>query len=124
MVDGVQNIDDKALRLAVASWRTVLAKLAAEQAALRELGALKQRSIAAKVAENSGEKFSGEATEYTYWEYGMEQGAFSLAIIADDEWVANLRHIVNLLHDYQTQLTSVRDILKRNLTFLRERSSV
>jgi hypothetical protein len=42
MADGVQNIDDKALRLAVASWRTVLDELSAEQAALRELGTLKR----------------------------------------------------------------------------------
>ncbi len=124
MVDGVQNIDDKALRLAIASWRTVLAEVDAEQAALRELGTLKQRSIAAKIAQNSGERFSDEAMEYNYWEYGMESGAYVRAVIADDDWVANQRHLLNLLYDYQEQLASVRDILKRNLTLLRERARI
>ena len=121
MVDGVQNIDGKALRLAIASWRTVLDELSAEQAALRELGTLKERSIAANIAQESGERFSYEAMEYDYWAYGMESGAFSRAVIADDAWVANQRHLLNLLYDYQKQLASVREVLKRNLTLLRER---
>ena len=45
MVDGVQNVDDRGLRMAIASWRTVLEELDAEQAALRELGTLKIRSL-------------------------------------------------------------------------------
>ena len=60
--------------------------------------------------------------EYNYWTYGMESGAFTRAIIADDEWVATQRHLLNLLYDYQMQLASVRDILKRNLTLVRERA--
>ena len=69
MVDGVQNVDDRDLRMAIASWRTV-----------------------------------------------------SRAAIADDEWVANQRHLLNLLYAYQIQLTDVREILKRNLSILRERA--
>ena len=60
--------------------------------------------------------------EYNYWAYGMESGAFSRAIIADDEWVANQRHLLNLLYAYQKQLADVRETLKRNLTLLRERA--
>ena len=52
----------------------------------------------------------------------MESGAFIRAVIADDEWVANQRHLLNLLYDYQMQLASVREILKRNLTLLRDRA--
>ncbi len=124
MVDGVQNIDDKALRLAIASWRTVLDELSAEQAAMRELGTLKVRSIAANIAHESGERFSGEAMEHNYWAFGMESGAHYRAIIADDEWVATQRHLLNLLYDYQEQLASVRDILIRNLTLLRDRARI
>lgn len=69
MVDGVQNVDDRDLRMAIASWRTV-----------------------------------------------------SRAAIADDEWVANQRHLLNLLYAYQIQLADVREILKRNLSLLRERA--
>lgn len=69
MVDGVQNVDDRDLRMAIASWRTV-----------------------------------------------------SRAAIADDEWVANQRHLLNLLYAYQMQLADVREILKRNLSLLRERA--
>jgi len=124
MADGIQNIDDKALRLAVASWRTVLAEVTAEQAALRELGTLKQRSIETRIVQNSAERFSGEAVEYNFWTYGMEPGAFYLAVIADDEWVANLRHLVNLLHDYHVQLSDIQNILERNLTLLQERAKI
>jgi hypothetical protein len=122
MVDGVQNVDDRGLRMAIASWRTVLAELDAEQAALRELGTLKIRSLAARVAQESGERFSHEAMENDYWSYGMESGAFSRAAIADDEWVANQRHLLNLLYAYRIQLAAVREILERNLTLLRERA--
>jgi hypothetical protein len=122
MVDGVQNIDDKALRVAVASWRTVLAELTAEQAALRELGTLKNRSIGARIAQNSGEIISGEPTEIDYWAYGMKSDTFALAAIKDDEWVSSQRHVLNLLHDYQSQLADVRDVLDRNLTLLRQRA--
>ena len=122
MVDGVQNVDDKGLRMAIASWRTVLDELDAEQAALRELGTLKIRSLAAKVAQESGERFSHEAMEDDYWTYGMESGAFSRAVIANDEWVANQRHLLNLLYDYQVQLAAVRETLERNLTLLRGRA--
>ena len=69
MLDGVQNVDDRDLRMAIASWRTV-----------------------------------------------------SRAAIADDEWVANQRHLLNLLYAYQMQLADVREILKRNLSLLRERA--
>lgn len=69
MLDGVQNVDDRDLRMAIASWRTV-----------------------------------------------------SRAAIADDEWVANQRHLLNLLYAYQIQLADVREILKRNLSLLRERA--
>lgn len=123
MVDGVQDIEDDSLRLAVASWRTVLDELTAGQSALRELGTLRERSIASRIAQDSGVKISGEEAEYGYWSYGMELGAFSLAAIADDEWIAMQRHLVNLLNDYQTQLISVRDILERNLTLLSERKN-
>ena len=122
MVDGVQNVDDKGLRMAIASWSTELKELDAEQAALRELGTLKMRALAAKVAQESGERFSHEAMEDDYWSYGMESGAFSRAAIANDEWVANQRHLLNLLYAYQIQLTAVRETLKRNLTLLRERT--
>jgi hypothetical protein len=122
MVDGVQNIDDGALRMAIASWRTVLAELDAEQAALRELGTLENRRIVARIAQVSSKGISGEANDYDFWAYGMEPGAFALAVITDDEWVATQRHVVNLLHDYQDQLTVVRDVLRRNLTLLSERT--
>ena len=120
LVDGVQNIHDRDLRMAIASWRTVLEELDAEQAALRELGTLKGRSLSARVAQKSGERFSYEAMEDDYWSYGMESGEFSRAAIADDEWVANQRHLLNLLYAYQIQLADVRETLKRNLALLRE----
>ena len=45
-----------------------------------------------------------------------------IAVLDADEWVANQRHLLNLLYSYQEQLASVRDTLKRNLTLLRERA--
>ncbi len=60
--------------------------------------------------------------EYNYWEYGMESGAYIRAVIADDEWVANQRHLLNLLYAYQEQLAVIRAVLVRNLTLLRERA--
>ena len=120
MVDGVQNIDNRDLRMAIASWRTVLEELDAEQAALRELGTLKIRSLSARVAQKSGTRYSHEAMEDDYWSYGMESGEFSRAAIADDEWVANQRHLLNLLYAYQIQLAAVRETLKHNLALLRE----
>jgi hypothetical protein len=54
MEDGLQNINDAALRMAIASWRTVLAELDAEQAALRELGTIAGPRIASRIAQRSG----------------------------------------------------------------------
>jgi len=122
MIDGVQNIDNKALRQAVASWRTVLDELTAEQAALRELGTIEYRSIGARIAQNSVETILVDPSAIDYWAYGMDSGTFALTAISDDEWIATQRHILNLLHAYQSQLADVRDTLRRNLTLLANRS--
>lgn len=122
MADGVQNIEDERLRLAVASWRTVLDELTAEQAALRELGTMKLRVIGARIAQESGEEISDDISEIDYWAYGMASDTFAHAAISDDEWIANQRHILNLLNAYQTQLTDVRDVLRQNLELLRSRN--
>ena len=121
MEDGLQNIDDTSLRLAIASWRTVLAELDAEQAALRDLGTLAGPRIGSKIAQRSGKAYSNDMTEYGFG-YGMETGHFALAAFADDEWVANQRHLLNLLDRYQGQVISVRETLDRNLALLHERS--
>jgi len=122
MVDGVQNIEDQALRFAVASWRTVLDELTAEQAALREIGTLEIRSIGSRIAEESDEKISIEASEIDYWAYGMSSETFALAAISDDEWISKQRHLLNLLHSYEDQLADVRDVLIQNLVLLRDRA--
>ena len=124
MVDGIQNVEDKALRLAIASWRTVLDELTAEQAALRELGTLRIRSIGSRIAQDSDEKMSIEASEIDYWAYGMSSETYALAAISDEEWISNQRHLLNLLHSYETQLAELRGILNHNLTLLRERTRV
>jgi hypothetical protein len=121
LVDGLQNIDDTSLRLAVSSWRNVLAEVVAEQAALRELGTLIGPRISARIAQKSSKENSYETREYSNDEYGMGPGDFALAAIADDEWVANERHVLDLLTRYQTQLEFVRKTLEQNLTLLRER---
>jgi len=122
LVDGLQNIDDASLRLAVASWRSVLADLVAEQAALRELGTLDGPRIETKIAQESGKAYSNEAAEYSYYGHGMDAGDFALAAIADDEWVAHWRHILGLLERYQNDLVSVRETLERNLSLIHERA--
>jgi len=122
LVDGLQNIDDTSLRLAVASWRTVLADLVAEQAALRELGTLYEPRIGARIAQRSGKAYSNDVTDYSYYGYGMAVGDFALAAFADDEWVAGKRHTLDLLERYQNELVSVREKLERNLTLLHERA--
>ena len=118
--DGLQNIDDASLRLAVASWRTVLAKLVAEQAALRELGTMVGPSIETRIVQESGEAYSNGSTEYSYHGQGMDTGEFVLLAIADDEWIAYWRHLVGLLERYQMDLDSVREELEKNLLLLRE----
>jgi hypothetical protein len=101
--DGLQSIDDTSLRLAIASWRTVLAELDAEQSALRELGTLAGPGIAAKIAQRSGSAYSTDVSEYGYT-LGMELGEFALAAFADDEWIAHQRHLLNLLSGIKTNL--------------------
>lgn len=123
LADGLQNIDDASLRLAVASWRTVLAELVAEQTALRELGTLIGPRIGTKIVQDSGDAYSNEAAEYSYQGYGMDTGQFVLLAIADDEWVAYWRHLVGLLERYQSDLVSVREKLEGNLSLLRERTT-
>ena len=124
MVDGVQNIEDRALRLAIASWRTVLDELTAEQAALREMGTLRIRSIGSRIAQDSDEIISTEASEIDFWAYGMSSETYALAAISDEEWIRNHRHLLNLLHSYEDQLADVRDVLSHNLTLLRERTRI
>lgn len=122
MVDGVQNVADRDLRMAIASWRTVLNELDAEQAAMRQLGTLTDRALSARIAQESGVRFSREAMEDDYWSYGMGSVAFARTAIANDEWVANHRHLLNLFYAYQEQLADVRDALEGNLVLLRERA--
>ena len=121
LVDGLQNIDDTSLRLAVASWRNVLAEIVAEQTALRVKGTLDGPRISARIAQESGKAYSNESARYSYYGYGMETGDFALTAFADNEWVANQRHTLDLLNRYQSQLVSVRETLDQNLTLLRER---
>jgi hypothetical protein len=121
LVDGIQNIDNAPLRLAVASWRSVLADLVAEQAALRVLGTIEGPSIEARIAQASGKAYSGEGADYSYFGQGLDAGAFALAAIADDEWIAHMRHTLGLLERYQRDLVSVRETLNLNLTLIRER---
>ncbi|MDH4126039.1 MAG: hypothetical protein OEW64_10170 [Gammaproteobacteria bacterium] len=123
MVDGVQNIEDRDLRLAIASWRTVLAELDAEQAAVRELGTLTIRNVEARIARNSGAAILENATAYDYYlSYGIGTASFLRAAIADDEWLVLQSQLVSLLYDYRQQLVSVREILKSNLDLLRARA--
>jgi hypothetical protein len=119
LADGLQNIDDASLRLAVASWRTVLAKLVAEQAALRELGTLIGPSIETRIVQESGEAYSSEPADYSYHGQGMDTGEFVLLALADDEWIAYWRHLVGVLERYQMDLVSVREELEKNLMLLR-----
>ena len=113
MQDGLQNIDEVPLRMAIASWRAVLAELDAEQAALRELGTIAGPRIASKIAQRSGEGYSGNLQDSDAV-MGMELGAFALAAFSDDEWVAHQRHLLNLLSRYRRQVDSVRDTLEQN----------
>ena len=122
LADGLQNIDDASLRLAVASWRTVTAKLVAEQDALRELGTMIGPSIETRIVQESGEAYSNEAADYSYHGQGMDTGKFVLLAVADDEWIAYWRHLVGLLERYQMDLVSVQEKLENNLMLLRERT--
>jgi hypothetical protein len=122
MQDGLQNIDEVPLRMAIASWRTVLAELDAEQAALRELGTIAGPRIGSKIAQKSDEGYSGNLQDSGVV-MGMELGAFALAAFSDDEWVAHQRHLLNLLWRYRRQVDSVRDTLEQNLALLRERDT-
>jgi hypothetical protein len=120
MQDGLQNIDEVPLRMAIASWRSVLAELDAEQAALRELGTIAGPRIASKIAQRSGQGFSSDLNN-SGSVMGMELGDFALAAFSDDEWVAHQRHLLNLLWRYRWQVESVRETLEQNLVLLRER---
>jgi len=122
LVDGVQNIEDAPLRLAVASWHSMLSNLVAEQAALRELGAVYEPRIATKITQNSSKAVPNEVMEYSQSLHGMEPGDFALAAIADDEYVANQRQTLGMLLRYRADLIWVRDELEQNLILLRERS--
>jgi len=120
LADGLQNIDDASLRLAVASWHAVLAKLVAEQNALRELGTMIGPSIETRIVQESGKAYSNETTHYSSHGQGMDTGEFVLLAIADDEWIAYWRHLVGLLERYQMDLNSVQEELQENLLLLRE----
>jgi hypothetical protein len=122
MQDGLQNIEEVPLRMAIASWRAVLAELDAEQAALWELGTIAGPRIASKIAQRSGEAYSGNLQD-SGAVMGMELGAFALAAFSDDEWLAHQRHLLNLLWRYRGQVDSVRDTLEQNLALLREREA-
>lgn len=121
MEDGLQNINDTSLRMAVASWRTVLAELDAEQAALRELGTVAGPRIASKIAQRSGDGHSSDLSNFGV-SLGMELGDFALAAFADDEWVAHQRHLLNLLSRYREQVGFVRETLEQYLALLQERA--
>jgi len=123
LVDGVQNIEDASLRLAIASWRSTLDSLANEKAALSELGTVDEPRIGTIIAQESGKAFPNDVAEYPYFTHGMEPGDFALAAIGNDEWVALQRHTLGMLFRYQHAMASVRDTLEQNLTLLRERAN-
>lgn len=122
LVDGVQNIEDAPLRSAVASWHSVLGNLVAEQAALRELGAVDEPRVATKIAQDSSKAVPNDVMEYSQFMNGMEPGDFALAAIADDEYVAIQHQTLGMLLRYQADLIWVREKLEQNLILLHERS--
>ena len=123
LVDGVQNIEDAPLRLAIGSWRGRLDSLSNEKAALNKLGTVDDPRIGTIIAQESGKAFPVDATKFPEFVYGMEVGDFALAAIASDEWVAVQRQTLAILYRYQLAATSVRDTLEQNLTLLRERAN-
>jgi hypothetical protein len=123
LADGVQNIEDASLRLAIGSWRGRLDSLANEKAALNELGTVDDPRIGTIIAQESGKAFPVDATEFPEFVYGMKMGDFALAAIASEEWVALQRHTLAILYRYQSAMASVKETLERNLTLLRERAN-
>ena len=110
------------MRLAVASWHSILDDLTAEQAALRALGTVHGPRISTNIAQKSLKAFPNNLMEYSHSMNGMEWGDFALAAIADDEWIANQRQVLSMLRRYQEDLFSVQEILEQNVTLLRERT--
>lgn len=106
MGDGLQNVDDTSLRLAIASWRSTLAELDAEQAALRDIGTISGPKLESRIAQRSGEAYSDVVKDDEFG-FGMETGHFALVAFADDEWVAHQRLLLHLLSRYPTEVKSV-----------------
>ena len=139
LAEGLQNIGDSNLETAIAKWPTMLDEVRPEQEALHDIMFFHIRKARANVAHKLGYPYDIAGREIPnmsseieplarrempdYW-YGLEPSEFAHSAIADDEFVAVIRHAVDIADLYRAQLIDVRGSLSESLALLRNRQPV
>ena len=115
LLSDLNNVRDRDLRLAIASWSGVLSEVTPEQSVLHETGLLDLRRALARVAlaQPSTANFSPSTR------LGLPEGELSLAALRDEEFLVAASHRYDVIVQYEEQLRAVRETLVTNLELLR-----
>jgi hypothetical protein len=120
---GLDQIEDSELRLAIASWRSVLDEIEPEQEALHQLFLMDSRIRRARISHELKQSWSRDGDSESFEWFGADPAEMALATIRDDERIIILRHQLNLFDGYVRQLRGVAGTLNQNLEILASQRS-
>ncbi len=120
---GLDQIEDRDLRLAVSSWPSALAEITPEQEALHRVALLDSRELRSRLADDFERPWHDAPNDDSYNWFGIAPGDMAISQIRDHEAARVQMHILNLMHQYRNQLVVVRETLSQNLEILQARNS-
>jgi len=120
---GLDRIEDRDLRLAVASWPSALAEVTPEQEALHRVALLDAREQRSRLADDFERPWHDTQDDDSYNWFGIAPGDMAISQIRDHEAARVQMHILNLMYQYRNQLVAVRETLSQNLEILQARNS-
>lgn len=118
--NGLNNIDDDAVRRAISAWHSVLEEPVPEQEALYRLTFDTMREVRQNIAHRLGLPVTDALDPAPLSWYGDDAGRLALAIFSDDDFLRIQRHVMDIAYDYERQVQSVRETLADNVALLRE----
>ena len=118
---GLDNIENIELRMAIVAWPDEFRDVEAEKRFVEELSLIRQRGEWSRIAHSLGCSWHTVDDPISHRWFGAELIELAPAVIADSEAILVNRRVLDMLSQYQRQLTDVRAVLVNNLALLKDR---